>query len=113
MKKWGLLLRKPKKNVARKCLSWHYTEQNGTKMKQLTYGRKYKPKTMEKRGIVHIDDVMEYLDDLKSWDVKNLREKSIMILLYVHKKFDISKEEALECLYKWVRDNDIDLKVKS
>ncbi len=80
-------------------------------MKKLTYGRKYKPKTMEKRGIVHIDDVMEYLNALKNWSKEQLREKCIVVLLYIHKKFDISKEEALECLYKWVREHNIDLRL--
>lgn len=80
-------------------------------MKKLTYGRKYKPKTMEKRGIVHIDDVMEYLDDLKKWSIEQLREKCLFVLLYIHNNFDISKEEALECLYKWVRENNIDLRL--
>lgn len=80
-------------------------------MKKLTYGRKYKPKTMEKRGIVHIDDVMEYLNALKEWTTEQLKEKCIMILLYIHKKFDISKEEAFKCLHKWVKDNNIDLTI--
>ncbi len=78
-------------------------------MKKITYGRKYKPKTMEKRGIVHIDDIMEYLNALKKWSIEQLRDKCLVILLYIHKTFDISKEEALECLHKWVSENDINL----
>ena len=80
-------------------------------MKKLTFGRKYKLKTMEKRGIVHIDDVMEYLDSLKSWSIDELRDKCVVILLYIHGKFDISKPEAFICLRKWVQENNIDLRL--
>lgn len=80
-------------------------------MKKLTFGRKYKPKTMEKRGIVHIDDIMEYLDSLKSWTTEEIRCKCVEILLYIHGKFDISKPEALISLRKWIQENNIDLRV--
>lgn len=80
-------------------------------MKKLTFGRKYKLKTMEKRGIVHIDDIMEYLDSLKSWTVEEMRNKCVIILLYIHKKFDISKPEALISLRKWIQENNIDLRL--
>ena len=62
-------------------------------MKNLTFGRKYKPKTMEKRELVHMDDVMEYLDVLKSWEIKEIQAKCVVILLYIHKNFDISKPD--------------------
>ena len=78
-------------------------------MNKLTFGRKYKPKTMEKRELVHIDEVMEYLDTLKSWDKKEIQVKCVMILLYIHKKFDISKPDAFTGFRHWIQTNNIDL----
>ena len=82
-------------------------------MNKLTFGRKYKPKTMEKRELIHIDEVMEYLDTLKTWEKKEIQAQCVMILLYIHKKFDISKPDALIGFRHWVQTNEIDLRIEN
>ena len=71
-------------------------------MNTVTHDTKLDTETMRSLELVHIDDVMEYLDSLNEWTDEEIKGKIIELHHYVKDKFDISMPDAHKCMGKWI-----------
>ena len=74
-------------------------------MNTITTETRLEESMMEALDLVHMDDINKYLDEMKDWTVDEVKEACVMVTLYTHKKFDISKPDAFKVVKSWIHSN--------